>query len=130
MASIIVISGTDKGKYYPLGQRTNVIGRDEALLIQILDPKVSRKHMQIRYDKEKNCYLAIDMKSKHGVLINGNKINEEIILSDNDRITIGNTVILFTFKDFENHDNALNYYKKVGERQHTTTTINFRKSED
>lgn len=62
------------------------------------------------------------MKSKHGVLINGIKIQGETILSDNDHITIGNTVILFTFKDFENQENALNYYKKVGERQHPTIT--------
>jgi pSer/pThr/pTyr-binding forkhead associated (FHA) protein len=54
MGSIIVISSVDKGKYYPLGKRTNVIGRDEALPIQILDQKVSRKHMQIRFDKEKD----------------------------------------------------------------------------
>lgn len=59
MASLIVISGVDKGKYYPLGKRTNVIGMDEALPIQMLDQKVSRKHMQIRFDKEKDCYLAV-----------------------------------------------------------------------
>ena len=40
MASIIVVSGTQKGDYYPLGQRTNVIGRDEALPIQILEHRL------------------------------------------------------------------------------------------
>ena len=122
MASIIIISGPEKDKYYPLGSRTTVIGRDEALLIQILDPRISRKHMQIRFDQEKNCYYVIDMKSKHGVFINGVKIDEEVVLSDNDYIQVGDTVILFSIKDFENCENALNHYKKVGERRHPTIT--------
>lgn len=126
MASII-ISGLGKDKYYPLGSRTNVIGRDEALLIQILDPRISRKHMQIRFDQDKNCYYVIDMKSKHGVFINGVKIDGEVVLSDNDYIQIGNTVILFAIKDFNNRESALNHYKKVGERHHPTITIHDKK---
>lgn len=123
MASIMVISGSSKGDYYPLGQRTNVIGRDEALPIQILDPKVSRKHMQIHYDKDKDQYWAIDMKSKHGVFINDRRISEETVLEDNDYITIGKTRMLFTLKDFTDRDNALSHFKKVGERRHLTVTI-------
>ncbi len=123
MASIMVISGSSKGDYYPLGQRTNVIGRDEALPIQILDPKVSRKHMQIHYDKDKDQYWAIDMKSKHGVFINDRRISEETVLADNDCITIGQTDILFTLEDFTDRDNALSHFKKVGERRHPTVTI-------
>jgi hypothetical protein len=52
MASIIIATGPQKGDYYPLGHRTNVIGRDEALPIQVLDEHVSRKHMQISFDKD------------------------------------------------------------------------------
>ena len=59
MASIIVVTGSNKGDYYPLGHRTTVIGRDEALPIQILDPKVSRKHMQIRYDADKKFSAVV-----------------------------------------------------------------------
>jgi pSer/pThr/pTyr-binding forkhead associated (FHA) protein len=70
MASLIVISGKQTGEFLPLGRRTTVIGRDEALMIQILDDRVSRKHLQISYDKDKNEYHAIDMSSKHGVLTN------------------------------------------------------------
>jgi pSer/pThr/pTyr-binding forkhead associated (FHA) protein len=116
MASIIIMSGSKKGDYYPLGQRTNVIGRDEALLIQILDEHVSRKHMQIRFDKEKEQYFAFDMKSKHGVFINGRKINAETALANNDLIHIGQTDLLFTKKDFEDRESALSHFKKVGER--------------
>jgi pSer/pThr/pTyr-binding forkhead associated (FHA) protein len=120
MPSIIVTSGPQRGDYYPLGQRTNVIGRDEALPIQILDEMVSRKHLQIRFDKDNNRYYAFDMKSRHGVFVNGKKINTETILADGDSVTIGRTRFLFTLKDFQDRESALSHFKKAGERIHTT----------
>ncbi len=120
MASLIVLDGSQKDSYYPLGRRTTVIGRDEALLIQILDERVSRKHLRISYDKEKNEYRAIDMSSKHGVLINGNKIKGETPLANGDYITIGTTTLWFTVNDFPDKESALSHYKKVGERSRPT----------
>ena len=120
MASIIVTTGPQKGDYYPLGRRTNVIGRDEALPIQILDESISRKHLQIHFDKEKEQYYGLDMKSKHGIFINGRRINKETVLADGDQIRIGHTILLFADKDFDNRESALSHFKKVGERIHTT----------
>ncbi len=120
MASIIVTSGVNKGDYYPLGHRTSIIGRDEAIPIQIIDRKISRKHMKIRFEKEQ--YYAVDMESKHGVFINGIQINNKTVLVDNDYILIGQTILLFTLKDFDDRENALYHFKKVGERQHPTVT--------
>jgi len=115
MASIFVMTGTQKGNYYPLGHRTNVVGRDEGLLIQILDEHVSRKHMQIGFDKDKGQYYALDMSSKHGVYINGSKIDNQTALADCDQIHIGQTDLLFTEKDFDDPESALSHFKKVGE---------------
>ena len=116
MASIIIMTGPKEGDYYPLGHRTNVIGRDEALPIQILDDYVSRKHLQIRFDGDKNQYYALNMKSKHGMYINSHRISNETLLTDEDQIQIGHTVLLFTEKDFADRESALNHFKKVGER--------------
>jgi pSer/pThr/pTyr-binding forkhead associated (FHA) protein len=123
MASLIVVSGSNKGDYYPLGHRPNVIGRDEAVPIQIVDPNVSRKHMQIRFDADQDQYYVIDMKSKHGVFINGKKIDNEAALADNDCIGIGQTALLFTLKDIADRQSALSHFKKVGERQHPTISM-------
>lgn len=120
MASIIITSGEQKGDYYPLGHRTNVIGRDEALLIQVLDDLVSRKHMQIRFDKETSRYHALDMKSKHGVFINSRRISQETVLAEADQILIGETTLLFTDQDFDSRESALSHFKKVGERMRPT----------
>ena len=120
MASIIVVSEAKKVDYYSLGHRTNVIGRAESLPIQILDKHVSRRHMQIRFDAEKQQYYAFDMKSKHGIFINGQRIREEALLVDGDQILVGETVLLFTDKDFPNRESALSHFKKVGERMRPT----------
>ena len=120
MASIIVTSGSQKGEYLPLGRRTNVIGRAEALPLQILDDLVSRKHLRIRFDEAENRYYAEDMDSKHGIFINRVKISEKTALSDGDEILIGNTTLLFTDKDFEDRESALSHYKKAGERMRPT----------
>ena len=82
MASMIVASGESTGTYYPLGHRTNVLGRSESLLIQILDDQVSRKHLQVRYAQDTRKYSAVDMNSRNGVFINGRKIEEETPLAD------------------------------------------------
>lgn len=120
MASLFIISGDQKGSYYPLGHRTNVIGRNETLLVQILDNLVSRQHLQIRYDKQKDEYFALDMKSKHGVFINDTKIEGETALVDGDEILIGQTTLMFTEKDFDDWESALSHFKKVGERMRPT----------
>jgi pSer/pThr/pTyr-binding forkhead associated (FHA) protein len=114
MASLIVTNGKREGDYYPLGHRTNVIGRDEALPIQILDNMVSRKHLQIRFDSTANKYLAFDMKSRNGVYINNRKIEGEAALKDGDVILVGLTSLLFTDQDFKDKKSALEHYKKAG----------------
>jgi pSer/pThr/pTyr-binding forkhead associated (FHA) protein len=121
MASLIVTNGKQEGSYYPLGRRTNVIGRDEALLIQILDNMVSRKHLQIRFDPATGRYFAYDMKSRNGVYINNRRIEDEVALKDGDVIMVGMTSILFADQDFKDKDSALQHYKKVGERMRVTT---------
>ena len=120
MGSIIVMSGSQEGDYYPLGRRTTVIGRDEGLPIQILDEHVSRKHLQIRFDKVTQQYKALDMKSRQGVFINGNRISVDTPLADDDEVHIGRTTLLFTTKDFPDHESALTHFKKVGERKRST----------
>ncbi len=121
MASIIVTSGNQKGDFYPLGRRTNVVGRAEAVPIQILDDLISRKHLQIRFDQNEGKYYAFDMNSRHGVFINGRIISEETALTDGDEIVIGQTMLLFTNENFDDRESALLHYKKVGERMRPTS---------
>ncbi|MHC4571670.1 MAG: FHA domain-containing protein [Planctomycetota bacterium] len=119
MASIIIMSGA-KNDYCRLGQGSAVIGRDEALPLQILDEYVSRKHLQICFDTKRGRYYVLDMQSKHGVFINDRKINEKTFLMDGDQIRIGDTTILFTNENFTSRESALSHLKKIGEGMRPT----------
>ncbi|MBN1816236.1 MAG: FHA domain-containing protein [Sedimentisphaerales bacterium] len=116
MASIIIMVGRQEWDFWPLGRRTTIIGRDEALLVQILDDLVSRKHLKIRYNEDTNTYYASEMHSRNGVFINNEKIAGEHMLTDGDVISIGGTALLFAKEDFDNRESALAHYKKAGER--------------
>ncbi len=116
MASILVVSGPSEGVYCPLGKRTTVIGRDEGCTVQVVDDRVSRKHIQIRYDDGPGRFVALDMKSANGMFINGRKVDAECDLVDNDEIQIGNSKIVFSLTDFPDKASAMNAYKQRGQK--------------
>ncbi len=120
MASVIVISGEQKGEFLPLGRRFSVIGRAENLPLQLLDDSVSRKHLRFSFDEANNRYLVEDMSSRHGVFVNRSRISLATPLSEGDEILVGQTTLLFTMQDFEDRESALSHYKKVGERSRQT----------
>ncbi|MHC4173345.1 MAG: FHA domain-containing protein, partial [Planctomycetota bacterium] len=68
-----------------------------------------------------NEHYAEDMDSKHGVFINDQRISERTVLKERDQIRIGETTILFTKKDFDDRESALEHYKTIGERQRPTS---------
>jgi len=101
MASIIIISGEQKGEFLPLRRRTSVIGRAENLPLQLLDDLVSRKHLRIRFDEATERYDAEDMDSSHGVFINRSRISQATPLAEGDELLVGQTTLLFTLEDFD-----------------------------
>ena len=120
MASLIVMAGPGVDSYYPLGRRTMVVGRDEGVPVQLLDPHVSRKHFQILYREQTELFYLLDMKSRHGTYVNGRPVDGETPLCNNDVINVGGTTLLFTTRDFPDRQSALAYRKKTGEREETT----------
>ena len=120
MASLIVTGGPATDSYYPLGRRTMVVGRDEGVPVQLLDPHVSRKHFQIIYRETTELFYLLDMKSRHGTLVNGKRVDGETPLCNDDVIVVGGTTLLFTTRDFPDKQSALKYWKKPGEREETT----------
>jgi pSer/pThr/pTyr-binding forkhead associated (FHA) protein len=71
MASVVIASKDRRGDRHPLEHGTNVIGRAESLLIQILDDLVLREHLQIRFDPMAGRYSILDMGGENGVSRNG-----------------------------------------------------------
>ena len=120
MPSLIVCNGKQEGLFLPLGKKSSVIGRDESLPLQIEDDKVSRRHVQIRFEPSDSRYRAVDMKSTNGTLFNGRTVTTEVVLSEGDEIQVGDTKMLFTSEDPKDRPNALAVLKKVGERRRST----------
>ncbi|MHC5002565.1 MAG: FHA domain-containing protein [Planctomycetota bacterium] len=120
MGSLIVSSGPHEGDYYPLEQKTVVIGRDAKCPIQIVDDQVSRVHMQIHYDSTQKAYVATDLKSVNGVYINHNRITREVPLVNGDVILVGSTPLVFFDKTFPDRKHAWDFYKVSGERVRAT----------
>lgn len=123
MACLISRTKEQQDGHFPLGRRTNVIGRAENLSLQILDDMVSRKHLQIRFDRSRAGYFALDMHSRNGVHINGGRISAETRLRDGDWIMLGNTLLLFSDRDFADAESALHHYKKTGEMGRLTRSF-------
>ncbi len=100
MASLIVIDGPEKGKTFALGQANLVmVGRDHSCTFQILDPRLSRMHLQIKRLADANSHAAIDFQSSNGVYVNGNRITAEAPLTAGDVIRIGDTAIVYSAED-------------------------------
>ncbi|MFO0551593.1 MAG: FHA domain-containing protein [Polyangiaceae bacterium] len=64
-----------------------VIGRSEECQLSIDDPMVSRRHGAIRVTPD--AATVVDLNSRNGVHVNGDKIDGEKLLADGDRISIG-----------------------------------------
>ncbi len=111
MASLVITSGEQAGAYFPLTNRPLSAGRDPARDIQIIDPKVSRKHFMVRKDGE--TYVLVPFKSLNGVDINGTVIEKEAILQDLDKITVGDTTLQFQAVDETDRTSALDKYKRA-----------------
>lgn len=120
MGNLLIVSGPEEGKYYPLGRRTTVVGRSEQVPLQLVDNLVSRKHFQIRYDPDRDRYLLTDLKSANGTRVNGREVLVEIELRDEDEILAGETKLVFSTREWTDGESALNAYKQRGHRMRPT----------
>lgn len=124
MATLIVTDGPAKDQRFALADhRLVMVGRDAGCSFQIVDPELSRYHLQIRHAADKKQHFAIDFQSKNGVYVNGRKIESETPLADRDVITIGATRILYTLDDSLDTRQAHEAWKKIGEGHLKTMTL-------
>lgn len=120
MPTLTVIQGPAEGAHFSLTEPLVSVGRDDTCTIQILDPFVSRKHLQIRLDSKLGKHVASDYRSAHGVFVNDKQILVDTPLKDGDRIRIGNTAFMYLEADFTDATAAQAAAKKKGEWKRTT----------
>jgi pSer/pThr/pTyr-binding forkhead associated (FHA) protein len=120
MASLVVIEGSAEGAHFPLTEPLVSVGRDDTCTFQVLDPLVSRKHLQVRLDAALGMRVAGDYRSAHGVFINGKQVVIDTPLRDGDKIRIGNTTLMYLDGEHADAPAALAAAKKKGEWKRST----------
>lgn len=120
MASLIVIDGPVQGAHFPIALPLVSVGRDDTCTFQVLDPLVSRKHLQIRLDARLGKHVAGDYRSGNGVFVNDRQVLLETALNDGDRIRIGQSTLMYLSADHPDPASALAAAKKKGEWKRST----------
>jgi pSer/pThr/pTyr-binding forkhead associated (FHA) protein len=121
MASLINIKGPDKGSCYAIGESAMVIvGRDGKCDIQVLDPRISRQHLQINSDNAGASHTIAEYRTANGTKVNDKAIMERTPLRDGDNIQLGGTTLLYTTDDSINAEEAIQAAKKKTEWNRST----------
>src|SRR5437667_11609250 len=93
MAYLLITMGEEAGRRFALGADPVTAGRHPTCDIQILDPKVSRRHFLIRTEQGQRVLVALE--SLNGVYLNGTQIEGAVVLHDRDKIQLGDTTLRF-----------------------------------
>ena len=95
MAKLVYTSGAAAGREITLGD-FQVIGRLPSNAVPLPDDVgASRQHTRVY--KAKGVFLALDLESKNGTLVNGEKV-EKSELKDGDVLTVGTTSFRFVLE--------------------------------
>ena len=82
------------GRLHPLEQEDIVVGRsNERADLVLSDSSVSREH--VRLIRTGRNVTLIDLGSRNGVTVNGRRVDGSATLHDSDRITVGQTTLVF-----------------------------------
>jgi|TARA_R110000782_G_scaffold20675_9_gene55815 pSer/pThr/pTyr-binding forkhead associated (FHA) protein len=114
MASLTIMTGEQAGTHFELANRPLSVGRDPSRDIQVLDPKVSRKHAIVRAVSGQHAIAAT--KALNGILINGEETAGDTLLRDGDEILLGDTVLRFSEHNDFGQTNAV-HHRKVADRR-------------
>ena len=70
--------------------RNYVIGRVDGVDIKVADALISRKHAELQWKED--AWFMVDLQSRNGVYVNGERIDGERSLGDLDRVQIGGQI--------------------------------------
>ncbi len=92
IALLLVVGGSARGRIVEIDTLPAIIGRSRDADLTIDDDTVSRRHAELRGDRE---HLEIeDRDSSNGTTLNGNDIAGAITLHDGDLLGLGSATVL------------------------------------
>ena len=89
---IVMRSGPNAGKVYPLELPDISIGRDTSNTIAINDAEISRKHAKLTLHG--SAFVIQDLGSTNGTFVNGMRVTSTQVLNAGDTISFGETISL------------------------------------
>ena len=106
MPSIYVTTGPLEGEFFNVSEDEVTIGRSAGNTIQIDDEQISGSHLALRLDMSNGKYLLEDLKSTNGTWMDGRSITSSTILGEGDLIDLGSSQIEFSYKTYDNVEEA------------------------
>jgi serine phosphatase RsbU (regulator of sigma subunit) len=100
LAELSVHGSDGSRERYPLQKERVVIGRSRESDINLPDQWLSRRPAEI-VRRDDGFYL-VDLGSKNGTLLNGDRISQERLLQPGDRISLGEYVLTFSWDEPKN----------------------------
>lgn len=98
MAFLIYKYAENSGEtIYKIDKDAISVGRLPSNDIALLDPSVSRNHFIIQ--RQEDGYYIYDNGSSNGTILNGKKIEDKVKLCDQDQITAGKVLFIFSEKE-------------------------------
>ena len=73
-----------------LGRGEHLIGRSSHSVVPIEDMTISRQHARIRVDEQ---VTLVDLGSRNGTYVNGERVKDPRVLRHGDRLAIGSVVL-------------------------------------
>ncbi|MCH2110906.1 MAG: FHA domain-containing protein, partial [Polyangiaceae bacterium] len=82
---------------YSLSREPFIVGREDDCQLCLSDPLTSRRHARFIVEGER--VLVEDLESRNGVFVNAERIVGRAVLSDGDRISIGDQILVVERKN-------------------------------
>lgn len=92
-ASLTALRGPVQGSRYPLDGETFVLGRGDGCDLQLADPAISRKHLELK--RSPGGWMVTDLGSGNGSGLNGERISGETLLQSGDILIVGDSQLRF-----------------------------------
>lgn len=91
---ITFVNGENAGRVYEFVLPQITVGREDANDLRLPSAGVSRYHAKFRQELLRGGWTVSDQGSTNGVKVNGRRISGEWFLSENDRIEIGEQILM------------------------------------
>jgi two-component system cell cycle response regulator len=125
--ALYVVQGSLAGAVIALEREALTVGRGPYANLRLNDEGVSRMHA--RFDHATGSVTVVDLESRNGTYVNGERIEEPRGLLDTDQVAIGTAVLRFAVQTAAEIRLALQVYE-ASVRDHLTALYNRRFAEE